>query len=118
MTWRRCGAPERIFVPHNFLQPIVENALLHGYNDGCGQRRELLIETALEDGRSVVRIRDNGCGMDEQTLERLRSALYSGAAHGLSMVNRKLAGVFGQDFHFDIASRPGEGTCCRLSFPI
>ena len=118
VTWQRCGAAERIFVPHNFLQPIVENALLHGYNDGCGQRRELLIETALEDGRSVVRIRDNGCGMDEQTLERLRSALYSGAAHGLSMVNRKLAGVFGQDFRFDITSRPGEGTCCLLSFPV
>ena len=116
VTWRRCAAAERTFVPHNFLQPIVENALLHGYNGH--DRRELLIETALEEGRSVVRVQDNGCGMDAQTLERLRSSLYSGAAHGLSMVNRKLAGVFGQDFHFDIASRPGEGTCCRLSFPI
>lgn len=117
VTWRRSAAAERTVVPHNFLQPIVENALIHGYN-GHERQKELWIETVLEDGRSVVLIRDNGCGMDRQTLEGLRSSLYSGAAHGLSMVNRKLAGVFGRDFRFDITSSPGKGTCCRLSFPV
>lgn len=117
VTWKRCAAAERIIVPHNFLQPIVENALIHG----CNRRdrtRQIYIETALEDGRSVVVIQDNGCGMDEQTLKQLQGSLYSGTAHGLSMVSRKLAGVFGQDFRFDISSRPGKGTRCRLSFPV
>ena len=117
ITWKRCAGAERTIVPHNFLQPIVENALLHGYNHS-NQLKQIHVETALVEGRSVVTIRDNGCGMDTRTLERLRSSLFTGGTHGLSLVTRKLAGVFGEDFSIDITSEPGEGTCFRLSFPV
>ena len=117
VTWQRCPAAEKVVVPHNFLQPVVENSFVHAFKDSKNTK-EITIETKVERGRAVVLIRDNGCGMDAQTLEQLRASLHGSAPHGLSMVYRKLAGVFGMDFSFDINSTPGQGTEFRLSFPL
>lgn len=117
VTWRRCSAAEKIIVPHNFLQPIVENSFAHAFKDFKGLK-VLAIETKVENGRSVILIQDNGCGMDATALDQLRASLRIEAVHGLSMVYRKLAGVFGMDFSFDIESSPGTGTLFRLSFPL
>ena len=117
VTWKRCSGAEKVIVPHNFLQPVVENSFVHAFKDSKGEKA-ISIETKVEDGRAVVVIQDNGCGMDAQTLDQLRASLHSAAPHGLSMVYRKLAGVFGMDFTFDIDSAPGSGTTFRLSFPL
>lgn len=117
VTWRRCSAAERVVVPHNFLQPIVENAFVHGFREMRGQKA-LTVETREEGGRAVVRIADNGRGMDARTLEALRTSLGGGEVHGLAMVHRKLTGVFGTDFSLRVQSAPGEGTVCRLDFPL
>lgn len=117
VSWNRCSSAEKVIVPHNFLQPLVENSFIHAFQDTPG-RKELTIETFVQDGRAVVLICDNGCGMDAKQLLLLRASLRSGAVHGLSMVWRKLSGVFGMDFSFDIDSAVGQGTSYRLSFPL
>ncbi|MEA4964690.1 MAG: histidine kinase [Oscillospiraceae bacterium] len=117
VRWNRCSAAENVIVPHNFLQPLAEDSFVHAFKDTMGVK-ELSVETAVEGGRASVRICDNGCGMDEETLRQLRVSLRSDAVHGLSMVWRKLSGVFGMDFSFDIDSAPGQGTCYHLTFPL
>ena len=117
VTWQRSAAAEKVVVPHNFLQPVVENSFIHAFHGVTGVK-ELSIEALISNGRSMVRIRDNGCGMDAETLAQLRTSLRADTLHGLSMVYRKLAGVFGMDFTFDIDSAPGKGTEYRLTFPL
>lgn len=117
VSWNCSEAADAVIVPHNFLQPIVENSFLHAFKD-MNRVKKLEIRTDTKDNRAVITIGDNGCGMDAETLERLRGSLWDSTPHGLGMVVRKLFGVFGNDFSFELDSEPGKGTTYRLSLPI
>jgi len=116
VIWNRSSSAEKVIVPHNFLQPIAENAFVHGFKDQRGQK-ELRITTALEGNHAVITVQDNGCGMEESQLTALRTSLSAGSTHGLSLVYRKLAGVFGMDFKMELNSKPGTGTVFRIVLP-
>ena len=116
VTWKHSSSAERIIVPHNFLQPVAENSFVHGFKDARGIK-QLSIETFLREGRVHIVLQDNGCGMTAEQLCAVRASLSSNSLHGLSMVYRKLAGVFGMDFTFEIDSTPGAGTVYHLTFP-
>ena len=73
----RIDIPENlapITVPKLTLQPIVENALSHGY-DGQNQKRSLSITGKVEQGKLILEIRDNGTGFSPDVLERLQNQL-------------------------------------------
>lgn len=60
-----------IVVPKLTLQPLVENALTHGF-DGKNILRKLSIIGTLTSEALVLVIRDNGTGFSEETLKNLR----------------------------------------------
>jgi two-component system sensor histidine kinase YesM len=61
-------------IPRLLLQPIVENAVIHGFALHPPDAR-IELEAAAEDGRLVVRISDNGRGMPEDKLNDLNAKL-------------------------------------------
>lgn len=113
-------------LPALTIQPLVENALVHGCEDKAG---EIAIQIGLwaEDGRLTIQIRDNGVGMDRETLAALREQLAqceSGAgrgadAGGIGLVNiqRRIHLIFGGTWGVRIDSTPGEGTTAILTLP-
>lgn len=107
-----CGA----LVPFNFLQPIVENAFVHGFADFSGHKR-LDIRIAAADGRLSFRITNWGAPIDEVTLKRVRAGMASNSGHGMSLVYAKLEAVYGEDFTIAIFSGPDQGTEVRLELP-
>lgn len=60
----------KLTVPKMILQPIIENAYVHGLRkrEGSG-RLELILEKKEEN--ILVRIRDNGPGMEEDTMRQI-----------------------------------------------
>lgn len=65
-------------IPKMTLQPIVENAIYHGIKlkEGCGSIRITAHELTGEDGKGIlIIVADDGIGMDEHTLQGLRSIL-------------------------------------------
>jgi len=56
------------------LQPIVENAILHGLQD-LERPGELRIASRMEGGTLVLTVEDNGCGMPEDCLRTIRKRL-------------------------------------------
>lgn len=58
-------------VPKLTLQPLVENALNHGYN-GKNTLRRLSITGQISGGRFILEIRDNGNGFSDEKLMQLR----------------------------------------------
>lgn len=60
-----------ITVPKLTLQPLVENALTHGY-DGTNILRILSVSGTVKDDTLVLEIRDNGTGFSEDMLRNLR----------------------------------------------
>lgn len=62
---------QSIEVPKLSLQPLVENAITHGY-DGKNVLRKLSVLGKITDGTLVLEIRNNGTGFSEETLQDLR----------------------------------------------
>lgn len=101
------------------LQPIVENAILHGMNRRGGSTIEI---RGWRDGPdAVLAVSDNGKGMDERQLQKLIRAINSGKKMskgiGLSNVNQRLILSYGEAYGLAIRSAPDEGTTVTIRVP-
>ena len=63
-----------ITVPKLTLQPLVENAMTHGF-DGTNVLRKLAVTGQIKDGRLILEIRDNGTGFSDEMLGSLRARI-------------------------------------------
>lgn len=102
------------------LQPIVENALIHGVEDM--ESGGLIVVRALSKGDAViVQVRDNGKGMDMETLQSLRDNRRS-AGHttglGLQNVRERLRLFFGAEDLLRIDLIPEGGVLVELRLPL
>lgn len=104
-------------VPALTVQPIVENAVIHGF---LGNRNGgLILITIHSDGdKVVIRVEDNGLGMPTDRLAEVKRKLIDqvsqGSYTGLCAVQRRLLHHFGSTFEMEIESAEGTGTAVTL----
>jgi sensor histidine kinase YesM len=108
-------------VPRLCLQPLVENAIVHGLKDKRGERR-LSISGELEGELIILSVQDNGVGMDETTIEAAlsggpRAALSGSSSIGLRNIDSRIKLLFGAQFGVSVKSVPGSGCLVSLSMP-
>ncbi len=102
------------------LQPLIENAIYHGlkYKEGKG----LLIVRGYREGENaVLQIRDNGAGMDEQTLSHIfekHKVNYRSNGVGVYNVQKRLQLYYGMDYGITYSSKQGEGTTASIVIPM
>jgi sensor histidine kinase YesM len=104
-------------VPRLSLQPLVENALIHGLKDKRGEKT-LAIEGGAKEGGILLSVVDNGVGMDGREIDR---ALAGGSAEvlgrdsliGLCNINARVKLLFGEGYGVSVESGRGRG--CRVS---
>jgi two-component system sensor histidine kinase YesM len=110
-----------VAIPRMLVQPIVENASVHGI-EAKKQRGRIDVGFELVGDRVRIIVADNGTGMDGETLERqrkrLRAATLTGDSIGLQNVYNRLVLAFGNAATLDLESTLGEGTRVTLSFPV
>ena len=107
-------AAELYQIPKLSLQPLLENALLHGILYCEKPDKELTVRAWVADSYVHIEVEDNGNGMKEETV----SALEAGAiGYGLSNVRKRLALFSKGDGEFNIFSREGFGTCIAIRIP-
>ena len=63
-----------IIIPKLTLQPLVENALSHGY-DGRNVLRKLSVSGQVKNNDLILEIRDNGNGFSDEMLDNLRARI-------------------------------------------
>jgi two-component system LytT family sensor kinase len=105
-------------VPILTLQPLVENAVVHGLapkeeggNIGIRAHR-------VQDEVHVFII-DNGIGMDRERLRRVfEEGFGQNMGLGLTNVNDRLMVLFGDQYRLQIRSFPNKGTAIRVRIPI
>lgn len=104
------------YVLKMILQPIVENAILHGLKPKRGNK-QLTIKGYSAGDDIVFQIIDNGVGFDVSLLSDKpnSTALHSNIA--LNNVSSRLRLYFGGRYGLDIKSAPGQGTCVTIRFP-
>jgi two-component system sensor histidine kinase YesM len=106
------------------LQPLVENAVRHGFSarqaDAC-----LAVEVLCRGEKTVIRIMDNGSGINEEdlaeireTLEAIRCGAVPDSSHiGIPNVYQRLRLEYGDDMEFSIESRLNLGTKVVIMVP-
>ncbi len=63
-----------ITVPKLTLQPLVENAMIHGF-DGKNVLRKLSVTGQIREKQLILEIRDNGNGFSDEMLQSLRARI-------------------------------------------
>lgn len=108
---------DRYIIPKLTLQPIVENALLHGIRESKGKNGAIKIRVWMEGDDLFLSVSDDGIGMGEELMRRLliepRPAVRAdgtGSSYGLYNVNERIKLFAGGAYGLGIHSQPGVGT--------
>lgn len=128
-----CDIPEEMLdkymIPRMVLQPLVENAIMHGLEkkvDGGWVK----ITAYLTEKRFVIQVIDNGVGMNEERLEMLNQSMKNqplgesmseNAQHaGIALINinRRLKLVYGGIYGIVLSSTPGIRTTTEVVLPL
>jgi two-component system sensor histidine kinase YesM len=102
-------------VPKFFLQPIVENAILHGF-EGMTGGGLLSISATIKEENIEFLVMDNGKGMTEAECENIMNQSLEGSI-GLSNVNQRLSLIYGDHFTIKVQSQREQGTSFYLTIP-
>lgn len=116
-------------LPVMTLQPLIENALVHGINPKTQGGSIILRVECLRDRLKIV-VEDDGVGIEEEELQRVRRSLRerggSGASStgksrsvGIAMqnVNQRIQFYFGMQYGVDVASTQNVGTSVVVTLP-
>ncbi|QHT59428.1 sensor histidine kinase [Paenibacillus lycopersici] len=109
------------------LQPLVENAISHGFLESARKGR-IRIAAALKDGMLALTVEDNGLGIERERLERMRREWEEGVSYrpdaagkqggvGLSNVYFRLHLAYKGKARMAIVSEPFEGTRITIEIP-
>lgn len=108
------------------LQPIVENAIVHGLSKKEGHGI-LEISIHQEDDRLIIRIEDDGIGMIASRVEELMQYITCEIDHksednrqgiGIRNVNQRIKLACGEEYGITIDSIPQKGTCFTITLPL
>jgi two-component system, sensor histidine kinase YesM len=104
------------------LQPIVENAFVHGLEGKEGQG---IIDIVINEDEDllVIDVIDNGLGIDEERLNyvyRKINNLSEGSKKsiGLSNVNQRIRLCYGEGYGIKVTSQKGQGTKVSIYLPM
>ena len=100
------------------LQPIVENAVIHGFT-GYKEGRHLHIEGQLAGSAVLISISDDGRGIPEQAVQSIFNEGTSMIPRhfGLRNIRERIRLKYGSSFGVTVKSVPGQGTKVIVSFP-
>ena len=118
-----------IKLPRLILQPIIENAIIHGLSDRKGF---ILIKGNYQNKALIIEVEDNGAGMKLESLAAIKEIFNKAVPEtstvsdsgkgfssiGLSNVNERMKLTFGEDFNMHVDSELGNGTIVTMYIPI
>ena len=102
-----------------FLQPLVENAVFHGLESKMDNG---FVDVRIEGkgDKLSIKIKDDGCGMDEEALNNLKeliNAPHEKGGIGLPNIIQRLRLFYGDEYTFEVSSIVGKGTTINIEVP-
>jgi len=109
---------QNCLVPKMVLQPLVENAIIHGVADR--EDGYIKLSAKEENGDLLIFVSDNGCGMPKELLEQLQEDYerLPGQHLGLYNVRSIIRLHYGKEYGLSVESEPENGSRICLRLPI
>lgn len=125
----------RISIPESFqpaqykilpllIQPIVENSISHGIADSGDPGTVILhIRPNENDDTLIIKIFDNGCGMDPETLEQVQMHIKvrdtaTTQRIGMQNINSRIKLFYGSKYGILLKSKKNCGTMVTITIPL
>jgi two-component system sensor histidine kinase YesM len=119
---------KNIKIPKLLIQPLVENAVIHGSGNQLNQCNiTVSVQRIKRTDFMRITVKDDGAGMDEEKLQAVKNALnngeitsVTGKGMALSNVKKRLYFYYKEELErkFTISSRKNEGTTVTIEVPI
>ncbi|MNW46557.1 Sensor histidine kinase YehU [compost metagenome] len=113
-----------LLVPPLIIQPLVENAVVHGVEDKVdGVHVEVNVQINENENLAQVVVSDDGMGMSIDRLEEVMNSISgpeeSGKSRiGLRNVHQRLILTFGEEHGLKLSSEYGIGTVITFTIPL
>lgn len=104
-----------VMVPKLILQPIVENAIYHGFSD-YKEGGLISIDYHKRDDKLIIVIKDNGVGYDDRAKGQQSDIQLGGI--GLENVNRRIKLICGRKYGIEITTQRNVGTLVKYTLPL
>ena len=111
------------YAPCFTLQPIVENAVRHGFGNIIRNGSFVSITVMNEEQSIIIRVADNGSGIDEETLKELLERLDSTDMEtpnthiGIINVHQRIRLLYGIEYGITVISQKNKGTIVTIKIP-
>ena len=108
-------------IPKLTLQPIVENAILHGIREKEEKSGSIVITGWREDGDYILLVSDDGVGISQQRLLGILVGQKDNNSHGTNIavynIHKRLEILYGVGYGLQYSSIEGQGTEVRIKIP-
>lgn len=104
-----------IKVPSLMIQPIVENAVKHGFSI-LVRKMKIVISVYEKLNKIYITVEDTGKGIEKKHLDSILSNK-NPESIGIKNVQERIANIYGKDSFFKIRSAPNRGTKVLIGIP-
>ena len=106
-------------VPKITLQPLIENALLHGILERRDRTGTILIRGREEKDHILLLVIDDGIGMETSEIDYILNENIgtNKSGYGIRNVDRRIRLMFGEEYGLSFESSPGKGTTAIVRLP-
>lgn len=103
------------------LQPIVENAFVHGLEEKK-EKGTIIVKIYKQEEKIIIEIEDNGIGIEKSRLDKLNKILNNcedeSNSIGMRNVNQRIKIHYGNDYGIKIESKMFVGTSVKVYLPM
>ena len=116
-----CDSTKDIKILPFLVQPIVENAIIHGL-EGSKNDGEISLRAYAENGTLIIEVTDNGAGLSGERLQEIRDSLENDTAYedgsiGLCNVHMRIQLHYGPPYGLEIDSEENRFTKVIIKIP-
>jgi two-component system, sensor histidine kinase YesM len=106
-------------IPKLLLQPIVENAIIHGIFEKESKSGVIKIFGYKVMHNIFLKINDNGIGMSKNRIEEMLQFNIAEQMHGYGVnnINERIKLYYGNEYGLFYESEPGNGTTVEIRIP-
>ncbi|TSB47893.1 cache domain-containing sensor histidine kinase [Alkalicoccobacillus porphyridii] len=96
---------ESYYVPKFTLQPLIENAIIHGFH----RRNKGQIRVTIKEYENslLIEVTDNGCGFNTENISK--------RGYGIENVEKRIKAFFGEEYGITLWSKQGVGTIVKIT---